>query len=293
MKKRLFILFSLALCFMMVMTGCGTTEVNPYGPTTLSTFDFYAENVLDSCFYISDCVTNAKNLENADRAKTTMVTSLYYVTLGEEMSAMLCIECFNGVGVEETSGERVGYYEVKGERFKVSYSNSAKAYIIEHGVGTSYVKNSYSVTKNGSVYTVKKIATQSEIRSEVIVQYDTTTSNMFIESKVTDFDNKTTTTKKEIIVLKNGEVISRDVIVSGATNNKQTFTVEYIKTIFNAEIKIAKSNADAGRINKDLLDKETYTDVSTIDLAGYKIDVDTAESKYVVTKFGNDSAWVA
>ena len=293
MKKRLFILFSVALCFMMIMTGCGTTEVNPYGPTSLSVFDFYLENMLESSVYVSGCVSGAKTLDNTDRAKIGVITNSYSQTLNEEVAAMLCIECFNGVGVEESSGERIGYYEVKGERFKVSYNNSEKAYVIESGVGQSLSRKSYSVTKDASVFKVTKKATSNETTCTVFVQYDSTTSNMSIETTVNVSGGTTIKLKKEIIVLKNGEVISRDVITVGGTNNKSIYTVEYLKTIFNAEIKIAKSNAEAERINKDLFDKETYTDVASIDLAGYKIDVDTAEGKYVATKFGSDSAWVA
>lgn len=292
MKKRIFILLSMALCFLMVLTGCGATEVNYFGPTSLSTFDYYTQNMLEGFDFVRGCVNSVQGLQNADKSKMTTVMSAFMHSLADEIAVMACIECFNGVGVDETAGTRVGYYELDGVRYKVSYDNSQRTYVVEYTHDGVKKTKAYSVSKADSVYNVIKKVSSGETPCSVLVQFDTTTSNLTLDITTKDTYGSTLKIKKEMIILKNGEIVAREVATIGDTNNKSTYTVEYLKTVFNADIKIAKSSADAGRINKEVFDKETFVSVSTVDLAGYKIVADLSEQSFTATTFGETSAWL-
>ena len=213
MKKRIFILLSMALCFLMVMTGCGTTEVNQFGPTTLSTFDFYSQNVVEGMGFVSQNVAYVDGLGTADKAKINSVMSDYTSSVLDEAFVMACIECFNGVGVEDSSGTRVGYYEFDGARFKVSYDNAQRTYVVDLGLGDE-ASSAYSVSKADSVYNVVKKSSNG-VPCSAVVQYDTTTSSMTMEITTKNSKGTALKIKKEMIVLKSGEIVVRDIVIVG------------------------------------------------------------------------------
>ena len=293
MKKRIFILLSMALCFLMVMTGCGTTEVNQFGPTTLSTFDFYSQNVVEGMGFVSQNVAYVDGLGTADKAKINSVMSDYTSSVLDEAFVMACIECFNGVGVEDSSGTRVGYYEFDGARFKVSYDNAQRTYVVDLGLGDE-ASSAYSVSKADSVYNVVKKSSNG-VPCSAVVQYDTTTSSMTMEITTKNSKGTALKIKKEMIVLKSGEIVVRDIVIVGDNNNKSIYTIEYIKSVFEAKVKIAKSNSDVGRINKETFDKETFASALSTDLAGYIITIatDVSDQRTSAVAFGEASAWIA
>ena len=293
MKKRIFILLSMALCFLMVMTGCGTTEVNQFGPTTLSTFDFYSQNVVEGMGFVSQNVAYVDGLGTADKAKINSVMSDYTSSVLDEAFVMACIECFNGVGVEDSSGTRVGYYEFDGARFKVSYDNAQRTYVVDLGLGDE-ASSAYSVSKADSVYNVVKKSSNG-VPCSAVVQYDTTTSSMTMEITTKNSKGTALKIKKEMIVLKSGEIVVRDIVIVGDTNNKSIYTIEYIKSVFEAKVKIAKSNSDVGRINKETFDKETFASALSTDLAGYIITIatDVSDQRTSAVAFVEASAWIA
>ena len=291
MKKKLIGLITFAVCLMMLLTGCMTQDVSIYAPTNLSAFNFYAQYMSKNAEYImGNSLTSSEDATTA--AKIDKVLKLYKTTITEESAIMACIECFNGTSVQEGEGSRVGYYEFNEERIKVEYVNSQRTYVVEVGSGADKQTISFSVSKTDGVYTVTKKIQTGEYPCSAVVQFDQTSSSLMMQLTTKSSAGVTLKVNKEVIVLKDWDIVSRTVITEGDTNNKSIYTVECYQEVFDGKIKIAKSSSDVGKINKDTLDPETFTTATTTDLTGFEIACIVDEGR-TVNAFGDISQWVA
>ena len=188
---------------------------------------------------------------------------------------------------------KVQVCEYQGNLIQVEYSQASRAYNVTMNIGSAVLNYSFNVAKeaDGS-YIVRKIVQAGENTCTATVVFNTAYSNLSIDLTTKNSGGETVRTNKEVITLKNGHVVFRNCVIEGDTNNRSYYTVECYKEIFNAKMKISKSKADIGNINKQSLSKSNFAESEENDMTGYKLDVDLSTKTNTATTFGDLNQWI-